>query len=448
MGHLHGVSRPPRPLTAAATSIYLSLLFVIVYGTTSWFASQRTDVGSWYFGWERYIPFVPWFILPYMSIDLFFVGAPFLCGDIAELRALRRRMTLAILVAGAFFIVMPLRFAFPRPETTDWTAPIFRLLYGFDRPYNLFPSLHITIRTILANTYGRHTRGLLKALSNTWFTLIGLSTVLTYQHHVIDVAGGFILALFCYYLIPERPDTQPVTTNSHIGIYYAIGAALLTGLGVWLQPWGVLLLWPALSLGIVAGAYLGMYAAITRKQGGRLPLSAKLVLAPWLIGQQLSLVYYRRQCRPWDEIVPNVRIGRRLNDREAAVASHEGVTAVLDLAGEFSEAGSFLALEYLDLPVLDLTAPAPEQLRAAADFITAQKRNDGIVYVHCKIGYSRSAAVVGAWLIDTGIADTAEDAVARMRAVRPTLVVRPEAWQALREFRGQHSTGSAGSAAL
>ena len=60
MGHLHGVSRAPRPLTAAATSIYLSLLFVVVYGTASWLASQRTDVGSWHFGWERYIPFVPW----------------------------------------------------------------------------------------------------------------------------------------------------------------------------------------------------------------------------------------------------------------------------------------------------------------------------------------------------------------------------------------------------
>jgi len=287
MGHLHGVSRAPRPLTAAATSIYMSLLFVVVYGTANWLASLRTDVGSWYFGWERSIPFVPWLIVPYMSIDLFFVAAPFLCADLLELRALGRRMTLAILVAGAFFVVMPLRFALPRLDAVGWTAPIFRVLYGFDRPTNMFPSLHITIRTILANTYGRHTRGALKTLSNSWFTLIGLSTVLTYQHHVIDVAGGFVLALFCFYLIPERTDSQPVTTNSRIGIYYAIGAALLVGLGAWLQPWGMLLYWPALSLAVVACGYFGLYAAITRKQAGRLPPSARLVLAPWLIGQRL-----------------------------------------------------------------------------------------------------------------------------------------------------------------
>jgi protein-tyrosine phosphatase/membrane-associated phospholipid phosphatase len=433
MGHLHGVSRAPRPLTAAATSISLSLLFVVVYGTTSWLASMRPDVGIWYFGWERFIPFVPWLIVPYMSIDLFFVVAPFLCTDMSELQALRRRMTLAILVAGAFFVVMPLRFALPRPETSDWTGPIFRFLYGFDRPTNMFPSLHITIRTILADTYSRHSRGVLKTLSNIWFALIGLSTVLTYQHHVIDVAGGFVLALFCYYLIPERTAAQPVAANSRIGIYYAIGAALLAGLGAWFEPWGLLLFWPALSLTIVAGGYFGLHGAITRKEAGRLPISATLLLAPWLIGQRLSLRYYRRQCRPWDEIVSNVWMGRRLNEGEAAVASAQGVTAVLDLAAEFSEAESFLGLEYLDLAVLDLTAPAPEQLRAAVDFITAQ-REKGVVYIHCKIGYSRSAAVVGAWLLDTGIANTPEEAVARMRAVRPSLVVRHESWQALREF--------------
>ena len=115
---------------------------------------------------------------------------------------------------------------------------------------------------------------------------------------------------------------------------------------------------------------------------------------------------------------------------------------MLDLAGEFSEAESFLGLEYLDLAVLDLTAPAPAQLRAAVDFISANKERNGIVYIHCKIGYSRSAAVVGAWLMDTGVANTAEEAVARMRAVRPSLVVRPEAWQALREFRGTKPIGT------
>ena len=186
----------------------------------------------------------------------------------------------------------------------------------------------------------------------------------------------------------------------------------------------------------MAGAYFGLYAGIARKQDGRLSLAARVVLAPWLFGQQLSLIYYRRQCLPWNAVVPGVWIGRRLNDREAAMAVKQGVTAVLDLTGECSEAGPFLEVAYLNLQVLDLTAPTPAQLRAAADFIGAH-RETGTVYVHCKIGYSRSAAVVGAWLLDAGLAATAEEAIASIRAARPTLVVRPEARAALREFAFQ-----------
>ena len=41
---------------------------------------MRHDVGTFAFAWERFIPFVPVMVVPYMSIDLFFVAAPFLCG--------------------------------------------------------------------------------------------------------------------------------------------------------------------------------------------------------------------------------------------------------------------------------------------------------------------------------------------------------------------------------
>jgi protein-tyrosine phosphatase len=358
------------------------------------------------------------------------VAAPFLCSDREELRAFRRRMMLAILVAGVCFAVVPLRFAFPRPSATDWTAPIFNFLHGFDRPYNLFPSLHIAIRTFLADTYGRHSRGVLKAVFHTWFVLIGLSTVFTYQHHVVDVAGGFVLALVCFYLIPERASAQPATTNARVGAMYAGGAALLVAAAVWLRPAGFVLAWPAVSLTIVAGAYFGLYGGITRKRDGRLPWSTRLLLGPWLIGQYASLLYYRRQCRAWDQVTPNVWIGRQLNEREAATAIDAGVTAVLDLTGEFSAPSSFRRVAYLNVPVLDLTAPTFQQVLAAVTFIDAH-RGAGVVYVHCKVGYSRSAAVVGAWLRGSGLAQTGEEAVARMRNVRPSIVVRAEVLEVL-----------------
>jgi protein-tyrosine phosphatase len=59
------------------------------------------------------------------------------------------------------------------------------------------------------------------------------------------------------------------------------------------------------------------------------------------------------------------------------------------------------------------------------------------VYVHCKIGYSRSAAIVGAYLIQSGKATDVEQAVALIRAARPSLILRPEARQALVGFAAE-----------
>jgi hypothetical protein len=74
----------------------LSALFLIVYGSCNWITAQRANVGTFYFEWERKIPFVPFFILPYMSIDLFFVVAPFLCRTSRELDILAKRIAAAI----------------------------------------------------------------------------------------------------------------------------------------------------------------------------------------------------------------------------------------------------------------------------------------------------------------------------------------------------------------
>lgn len=133
---------------------------------------------------------------------------------------------------------------------------------------------------------------------------------------------------------------------------------------------------------------------------------------------------------PVSEVVPGVWIGRKLNHREAAEAVRLGVTAVLDLTAEFSEARPFLAATYRNVPILDLTAPTVELLQETTEFIREHAAH-GIVYVHCKIGYARSAAVVGAYLMASGKAKTAEKAIAMMRSVRPSLVVRPEALTAL-----------------
>ena len=423
----------PAKTAAAITSAGLSLLFMGVYGACNWITAQRSDVGTWYYAWERYIPFVPLMIIPYMSIDLFFVVGPFLCQKRDELRAFAQRIAFAIIVAGAFFLAMPLQMGITLPQPDGWTGSIFKFLHGFDRPTNLFPSLHITLRTILADLYARHSKGVVRVASHVWFSLIGFSTLLTYQHHFVDIVGGFVLATFCFYLFQEGSTRWPVIPNYRIGVYYTAGSLAAMGLAFTGWPWTSLLLWPALSLGIVAAGYFSLGPAIYKKTNGTLPLSAKVILAPCLLGQYVSLLYYRRQCKPWNQVIPRIWIGTKLSQGEAVEAKHQGVTAVLDLTAEFSETAAFLGLVYRNVPILDLTRPNLAQLEEAVGFIT-QQAVAGTVYVHCKVGYSRTAAVVGAYLLASNHARTSDQAVTILRTARPSIVIRPEAHATLAEF--------------
>ena len=420
-------------LKALGASVGLSVLFLVVYGWCNWLAAQRHDVGTLYFEWERFIPFVPLMIVPYMSIDLFFVAAPFLCRSERELATFSKRIVGAIVIAGICFLLFPLHFAFDRPPASGWLGAIFDWFRAMDQPHNLLPSLHIAFLTILAQHYARHIRGLWRIASNVWVVLVGLSTLLTYQHHLLDVVAGFALGVCCIYFIRESAPRFPVIENRRVGFCYAIATLIVACLIVWFWPRGALLLWPALALAIVASAYFGLGPVIYNKADGRLHWSARLVLAPCLLGQQLSLFYYWSQCRPWDQVTPEVSIGRILSDREADEATRLGVTAVLDLTAEFSEAKPFRALAYRNIPILDLTAPSIEQLRAMATFIDEESRK-GVVYIHCKIGYSRTAAAAAAYLLQTGKTGSVAEAIAFLRQVRPTMIVRPEVHSALSEF--------------
>jgi dual specificity protein phosphatase-like protein/PAP2 superfamily protein len=418
---------------ALVVSNGLSVLFLIVYGGCNWITAHRANVGTFYLEWERKIPFVPFFILPYMSIDLFFVVAPFLCRTDRELSVLTKRIAAAIVVAGICFLIFPLRFAFPRPHADGWLGILFDWFRGMDAPYNLLPSLHAAFTLILCDVYFRHTRGFVRAVIMIWFALIALSPVLTCQHHSIDIVGGFVLAGYCFYLFRERTPALPVIANRRIGLYYTVGAAIAVVVGSILWPWGVLLFWPAIALGIMASAYFGRGPIVYHKADGKLPWSTRFVLAPCLIGQYFSLLYYRTQCRSWDKITPEIWIGGKLDSRGAKNVLCAGVVSVLDLTAEFSEATPFRKIHYRNIPVLDLTAPTRAQLLTASEFIAKHSRN-GAVYVHCKIGYSRSAAAVAAYLIMSGKAKSAEDAFAMIRRVRPSVIIRPEVHSALNGF--------------
>jgi len=422
--------RPWAAATGAAT--LTGLLFVVVYNVCNRLTHVRPDVGVWAFQWEQLWPVVPSMIVPYWSIDLLFVLAPFLCTTKEEVRTYRRRIVFVIAGAALGFLLIPLRFAFARPEVDGVFAPWFGALYSFDFPHNLFPSLHIALRTILADHYVRHSRGAGRWLVHGWFSLIGISTLLTWQHHLVDVLGGFWLAGIALHLFRhDSPETLRARNWTMVAIY-GIAAIACTQVARLSWPWTFILVWPAFAFGTAAFGYSG-HGSIYRKLDGRLTPATKLLFAPLLAGQWLSWWYYRRQSARWSQLTPQVWLGPVLRDAEANAAIAAGVTAVLDTTVEFSRPEPFWKVRYLNLPVLDLTAPSQDQLAEAAAFI-ARESATGIVIIHCKAGYSRTAGVAAAWLLASGRAQSADDAFAQLAAVRPRIVIRPEIHVALALF--------------
>jgi membrane-associated phospholipid phosphatase len=428
----------------------MGALFLVVYGGTNWITSWRVEVGRLYFPWEQMLPFVPVLIIPYMSIDLFFVGAFFLCSTDEELRTLVRRSAFAILASGICFLLIPLQFAFERPAVSGFLGVMFDVLTAFDRPHNLFPSLHISLLAIVWAVYRNRTWGWLRLALDGWFALVAVSTLFTYQHHVLDLVGGALVALLAYHLFP-KPATQlprakegawrcymglpnpPSRTSQRLGARYTL-LAIMASLGActaW--PWTAILLWPATVLLVVALAYFGVGTGVFAKTRGRLATGTRLLLAPYLLGACLSLHYYRRGSPAHAEVVPGILLGRKLSEVESEDAIRIGVRAVLDLTAEYGESRTFLQLPYRNVQVLDLTAPRPDQLVEAIAFIR-EHRTRGKVYVHCALGYSRSACIVAAYLLAEGFAGSVKEAVGMIHRVRPGIVMPEGFVQALHRY--------------
>lgn len=420
----------PSFFQAALVSAWTSVVFLVIYNVSNWITGQRSDVQTAAFAWERMIPVIEWMIVPYWSLDAFFVVAPFLCSDRNELRVQRKRLVMAILIAGVCFLIIPLELAWRRPEAVGMFASWFRAIQAMDAPHNLFPSLHIVLRTIMAVHYTRHSRGIPRVLLHLWFSLIGVSTLLTWQHHVVDVLGGFLLALVIFHVVPE--GAVKAGKNKRVGFYYLAATVLLLFACRLHLPLTLFLAWPAAALGTVSATYFGAGAAVLRKSRGRLPTLTHWLLAPWLLGQEFSWWHYRRKSARWDKLTPRVWMGGLPDDATAIDLLEAGVTDILDLTAEFDAPEVFRMMPgYKNIPIADLTAPTQDQLRTLAEYIERVRR-DGIVFVHCKAGYSRTAAAVGAWLLQNG--GTTEAALQQMKEARPGMIVRPEVVKALREM--------------
>jgi protein-tyrosine phosphatase len=416
-------SRPWR--RALAWLAFLGPFFFASYGFANWLASRRDGVGAIAFAWEESIPFVPWTIVPYWSIDLLYVVSLFVCTTRRELDRHAKRLLLVQIVSVAFFIAFPLQFSFVRPQAEGFFGALFAALGSFDKPFNQAPSLHIGLLVLIWVRLAHHVRVRWRWLLHAWMALIGVSVLTTFQHHFIDIPTGLAVGFLALWVLPDE-GTSPFDTirftgdqgRRRLALLYAAGAcacaALATPGGAWL--WFA---WPAAALALVALNYAAIGAhGFQKRSDGQLTVASRALLAPYLLGARINSHLWTRKHAQASEVAGGVSIGRIPGDGELE-RSHFG--AIVDLTAELSCARPGERF-YRSISVLDLTIPDAEVLRQAAAAIE-EARQHGPVLVCCALGFSRSAAAVAAWLLWTKRAASVDEALAMIRKARPAIVL-------------------------
>lgn len=403
----------------------MGLFFFLAYGGANEIAALGAPHPALFMDWERAIPFIPAFILPYMSSDLLFVAAFMAAADRAALQRLGLRCGLAIALSAAVFVAFPLQAGFEWPAAEGWTAPLFAVL-GLDRPYNQFPSLHISLGFIAWHTLDRRLGQAWRWPLAAWFLAIAASTLLVRQHHFIDLPGGATVAALVFWLVPGKGAGRfPVNfvTPRHLdmALRYLVPAFLAAAAAMLTPAPALPLGWLALSLTGVAGAYaLGLNGFLGKRRGGHRPV-AWLAFWPYLTGSWLTWLLWRGQVAPMVEVEPGLWLGIRPGRDGWAPVEAAGIVTVVDLVPELASTPP-AGMIHNHLPLLDIAIPDPAALDEIARRIEDGRRAGG-VYVHCALGRARGVLAVCAWMIYRGM--TVDQALAAIDRVRPERIDRP-----------------------
>ena len=178
----------------------VGLLFVLGYRWTNARAAHET-LHYVALPWDAAVPFWPWTIAPYLSLNLLLPLAFFTLRTPSALDAFGRRVVAVMLTCFAVFWCWPTGNIHALPHANwPWQA-LFNALREFEHPVNQLPSLHIAILALvwraLDGAVPRKARLPLAGMCG----LIGLSTLTTWQHGLADVACGAALgALACWRL--------------------------------------------------------------------------------------------------------------------------------------------------------------------------------------------------------------------------------------------------------
>jgi membrane-associated phospholipid phosphatase len=195
-------------LAFLGNGFWLSVLWIVVYGGTSWLTGlhgYRVRLG---FEAEMAIPFVPEAAFVYLSLfpmiwlSLFILPTPYEIGRFAK------ALAWLYVVSGIGFLLLPGEQAYSLPVVHEAIRPVFAFADWINLDYNYLPSLHVGLAVVCAYAYSQWLSIGPNSLMWIWAAAISASTLLTRQHYLADVIAGASVGWIVAYMCLRSRDTR------------------------------------------------------------------------------------------------------------------------------------------------------------------------------------------------------------------------------------------------
>jgi fatty acid desaturase/membrane-associated phospholipid phosphatase len=162
------------------------------------------------------IPFVPLFVVPYLSFFLLVLFPLLVISDLRELWDVAFGFGMIVVMSSLTFLFWPTAIPFSDIH------PLTRGVVAMDLHGNAFPSLHASLALYCALCARRKLQTALARYSLfLWTSLVVVSALLIKRHLAVDIAGGALLgwATRATLFRPDRaepPDSEPVVETLRI----------------------------------------------------------------------------------------------------------------------------------------------------------------------------------------------------------------------------------------
>ncbi len=188
-----------------ALSLLFTVIFYAIYGLTNYLTQLHSYRIPIHFAWEPQTPMLTWMSLVYISISPLLMLAPLVIRDVRRFRLMFKVMVVETVVAGVFFLLLPVQQVYPEPSPSGAFDGVFHLADTLNLTHNELPSLHVAFACTLVYFYAADRTRLVKVLLWSWGGLLAASTMLTHQHYLLSVAAGMLLSGWVIYLLVIKP---------------------------------------------------------------------------------------------------------------------------------------------------------------------------------------------------------------------------------------------------